>query len=159
MFDDDGTVHSQSLFNRLIDINTCGTFNVVRLGAKHMLNIPVKEQTERGLIISTSRLHSSLRIVISSITGFQGSGKQIAYSTSKAGVIGMTLPIARALGPYGIRFNSIGPGMFYTPMLKGYEEIVEAMIDMVPFPKRLGTADDFVRTVDVNGNDDVTCSI
>lgn len=91
-------------------------------------------------------------IIITSITGYQGSGKQIAYSSSKAAVIGMTLPLARALGPYGIRFNSIAPGMFYTPMLKGYEEIVEAMVDMIPFPKRLGIPDDFVKTVDVHAS-------
>lgn len=98
----------------------------------------IKTEGERGLIITTS-----------SMTGDQGSADQIAYSTSKAAVMGMTLPFARALGKYQIRYNSISPGMFYTPMLRGYEETVEAMVDMIPYPKRLGTPKDFTKAVEV----------
>ena len=83
------------------------------------------------------------------MTGFEGGAAQIAYSTSKAAVIGMTLPFARALGDYGIRYNSIAPGMFYTPMLRGYEEAAEALEEMIPFPRRLGTPEDFTRVVSV----------
>ncbi len=92
------------------------------------------------------------------MTGYEGGAKQIAYSTSKAAVIGMTLPFARALGEYGIRFNSIAPGMFLTPMLEGYEEAVEALEELIPFPKRLGTAKDFTRAVEVSIHLEVTSS-
>lgn len=84
-----------------------------------------------------------------SITGYEGNAKQVAYSASKAAVIGMTLPLARAYGSLGIRVNSIAPGMFYTPMLKGYEEMVLAMEQFIPFPKRLGTPEDYTKVVEV----------
>ena len=138
LIDDQLTVHPLSLFNHLMAINCNGTFNVARLAARNMIDIPAEEQEERGLIIATA-----------SMAGYEGDGHQIAYAASKAGVIGMTLPFARALGPYGIRFNSIAPGLFYTPMLKGYEEVVESLMDFIPFPKRLGVTDDYVRTVEV----------
>lgn len=129
-------VHSLALFDRLMNVNASGTFNLSRLVAQRMLSLEPDASGQRGLIITTS-----------SMTGFEGGAAQIAYSTSKAAVIGMTLPFARALGDYGIRYNSIAPGMFYTPMLRGYEEAAEALEEMIPFPRRLGTPEDFTRVV------------
>ncbi len=121
-------------FKKVLDINLTGTFNVLRLAAAEMTkNEPVTEDGERGIIISTA-----------SIAAFDGQMGQAAYAASKAGVLGMTLPLARDLSSYGIRINTIAPGLFRTPMAAGLPEpVVEKLESMVEFPKRLGVPDEY----------------
>ena len=115
-------------FRKVVEINLVGTLNVVRLAAEKMLaNVP-NADGEKGVVINTA-----------SIAAFEGQIGQAAYSASKAGVVGMTLPIAREFAGYGIRVMTIAPGLFETPMLGGLPEKARAsLIQMVPFPKRLG---------------------
>ncbi len=119
---------SISSFRKVIDINLVGTMIVVaRAAAKMLLNEP-QEDGERGVVINTA-----------SAAAFDGQIGQAAYSSSKAAVVGMTLPIAREFAEYGIRVNTIAPGLFDTPMLAGLkQEVRTALGRMVPFPKRLG---------------------
>ena len=115
-------------FRKVIDINLVGTMIVVaRAAAKMLMNKP-QEDGERGVVINTA-----------SAAAFDGQIGQAAYSASKAAVVGMTLPIAREFAEYGIRINTIAPGLFDTPMLAGLkQEVRNALGRMVPFPKRLG---------------------
>ncbi|MDY6852304.1 MAG: SDR family NAD(P)-dependent oxidoreductase, partial [Thermodesulfobacteriota bacterium] len=120
-------------FNFIIQLNLIGTFNVIRLAAgKMVLNTP-NEDGEKGVIINTS-----------SDAAFEGQIGQAAYSASKAGVVGMTLPIAREFADYGLRMVTIAPGLFMTPLVDTLpEKVVEALAGSVPFPKRLGKASEF----------------
>ena len=120
-------------FARVVQINLVGTINAIRLAAEQMvLNAPNAEG-ERGVIITTA-----------SVAAFDGQIGQAAYSASKAGVSGMTLPIARELARYGIRVVSIAPGIFDTPMLAGLPEAARASLgQQVPFPPRLGRPDEY----------------
>ena len=124
-------------FKKVIDVNLIGTFNTLRLAAEAMAkNEPLTEDGERGVIINTA-----------SVAAFDGQMGQAAYGASKAGVAGMTLPIARDLSSYGIRINTIAPGLFRTPMAEGLpEKIVEKLEGMVEFPKRLGTPKEYAST-------------
>ena len=121
-------------FKFVLGVNLIGTFNTLRLCAEQMAkNDPVNEDGERGVIINTA-----------SVAAFDGQIGQAAYSASKAGVAGMTLPIARDLGRNGIRVCTIAPGIFETPMMLGAPDQVRLpLIDMVQFPKRLGNAPEF----------------
>ncbi len=123
-----------NIFNFVIQVNLIGTFNTLRLCAEQMQkNEPVNEDGERGVIVNTA-----------SVAAFDGQIGQAAYSASKAGVAGMTLPIARDLSRLGIRVCTIAPGIFETPMMAGAPDQVRLpLIDMVQFPKRLGNAEDF----------------
>ena len=123
------------VFNRVVQINLVGTLNVIRLAAARMVeNIP-NEDGEKGVVINTA-----------SAAAFDGQIGQAAYSASKAGVAGMTLPIAREFADYGIRVVTIAPGLFRTPMLESLPEKVQtALGQMVPFPKRLGEPWEFAR--------------
>lgn len=114
-------------FTRIVEVNLIGTFNVIRLAAERMAaNEPV--DGERGVIVNTA-----------SNAAFEGQIGQAAYSASKAGVAGMTLPIARDLASVGIRVNTIAPGIFNTPMLASLPDDVKASLGaQVPFPSRLG---------------------
>ena len=114
-------------FTRIIEINLIGTFNVLRLAAERMLkHDPVGE--ERGVIINTA-----------SVAAFDGQIGQAAYSASKGGVVGMTLPIARDLASMAIRVVTIAPGLFDTPLLAGAPDVVKAALGkQVPHPARLG---------------------
>jgi len=115
-------------FNRVVQINLVGTFNVIRLALAQMVNNPPDAEGERGVIINTA-----------SAAAFDGQVGQPAYSASKAGVVGMTLPLARECAEYGIRVMTIAPGLFDTPMLALLPAPVrEALGRMVPFPRRLG---------------------
>jgi NAD(P)-dependent dehydrogenase (short-subunit alcohol dehydrogenase family) len=115
-------------FNRVIQINLVGTFNVIRLALERMAGNVPNEEGERGVIVNTA-----------SAAAFDGQVGQPAYSASKAGVVGMTLPLARECAEYGIRVMTIAPGLFNTPMLALLPEPVrEALGKMVPFPQRLG---------------------
>lgn len=121
-------------FNKVISINLIGTFNVLRLAANEMKNNePLTDSGERGVIINTA-----------SVAAFDGQMGQAAYGASKAGVAGMTLPISRDLSQYGIRVNTIAPGLFMTPMAAGLnEKVVQKLSESVEFPKRLGRPSEY----------------
>ncbi|AOV07151.1 3-hydroxyacyl-CoA dehydrogenase [Sporosarcina ureilytica] len=125
-------------FKKVIDINLVGTFNVLRLAAEQMAkNEPLTESGERGIIINTA-----------SVAAFDGQMGQAAYGASKAGVAGMTLPIARDLSEHGIRVNTIAPGLFRTPMAEALpDKVVEKLETMVEFPKRLGKPSEYASLV------------
>lgn len=119
--------HDYRIFKKVIEVNLFGTFNVIRLAAEAMAKLePING--ERGVIINTA-----------SIAAFDGQQGQAAYSASKGGVVGMTLPIARDLARNNIRINTIAPGLFKTPILGGLpEEAVKMLERDIEFPKRLG---------------------
>jgi len=119
-------------FTRIININLIGTFNVLRLVAARLVTAqPIGE--ERGVIINTA-----------SVAAFDGQIGQAAYSASKGGVVGMTLPIARDLAQFAIRVNTIAPGLFLTPLLRGLsEEAQRSLGAQVPFPPRLGDPSEY----------------
>ncbi|MFM7293649.1 MAG: 3-hydroxyacyl-CoA dehydrogenase [Burkholderiales bacterium] len=125
--------HSLANFARTININLIGTFNVIRLAAHAMSAQTPDVNGTRGIIINTS-----------SVASFEGQIGQAGYAASKAGVNGMTLPIARELAKFGIRVVTIAPGIFDTPMLQGMSEEVRASLGaQVPFPPRLGTPEEY----------------
>lgn len=120
--------HNLAAFSRIIHVNLIGTFNVIRLAAAAMAQNTANEEHERGVIINTA-----------SVAAFEGQIGQAAYSASKGGVVGMTLPIARDLARYGIRVMTIAPGLFETPLLGGLPEAARTSLgQQVPFPSRLG---------------------
>ncbi|MDQ6657698.1 MAG: SDR family NAD(P)-dependent oxidoreductase [Actinomycetota bacterium] len=129
-------VHDFDLFKTVISVNLVGTFNVLRLAAEAMSHTePVDEAGQRGLIVNTA-----------SVAAFDGQVGQIAYSASKGGVAGMCLPAARDLAQFGIRVMTIAPGIVDTPMLAGVtEEFRNSLAASVPFPARLGTADEYAQ--------------
>ena len=130
--------HRLESFSRAIGINLVGTFNVVHLAAQAMEKNAPNADGERGVIINTA-----------SIAAFDGQIGQAAYSASKAGVVGMTLPIARELARFGIRVMAIAPGLFETPMLAGFPEEARASLGaQVPFPPRLGRPDEYAMLVE-----------
>jgi NAD(P)-dependent dehydrogenase (short-subunit alcohol dehydrogenase family) len=120
-------------FARVVQINLIGTFNAIRLAAEQMAKNAPNSEGERGVIVTTA-----------SVAAFDGQIGQAAYSASKAGVAGMTLPIARELARYGIRIVSIAPGIFDTPMLASLPEPARISLgQQVPFPPRLGRPDEY----------------
>ncbi len=125
--------HALANFARTININLIGSFNVIRLAA-HAMSTQAPDATGgRGVIINTS-----------SVAAFEGQIGQAAYAASKAGVNGMTLPIARELAKFGIRVVTIAPGIFDTPMLAGMSDDVRASLGaQVPFPPRLGKPEEY----------------
>jgi NAD(P)-dependent dehydrogenase (short-subunit alcohol dehydrogenase family) len=124
---------SLETFTRVITINLIGTFNVIRLAAAAMAENSPNEDGERGVIINTA-----------SVAAFDGQIGQAAYSASKGGIVGMTLPIARDLASYGIRVMTIAPGLFDTPLLGGLPEAARISLgQQVPFPSRLGRPDEY----------------
>ena len=125
------------VFTRVIQVNLIGTFNCIRLAAAHMAKNQPNEDGERGVVVNTA-----------SVAAFDGQIGQAAYSASKAGVAGMTLPIARDLASKGIRVVTIAPGPSDTPMLGPMrDDIRESLTSQIPFPKRLGRAEDFAALV------------
>jgi NAD(P)-dependent dehydrogenase (short-subunit alcohol dehydrogenase family) len=121
--------HPLMPFETIVSINLIGTFNVLRFAAAAMIAGEPGEDGERGVCVNTA-----------SIAAFDGQVGQIAYSASKGGVVGMTLPAARDLAQYGIRVNTIAPGLFDTPLLGALpEEARQKLGEGVPFPHRLGT--------------------
>lgn len=128
-------VHSLDMFSKVISINLIGTFNVIRLASEQMINNEQNEKGERGVIINTA-----------SVAAFEGQIGQAAYSASKGGVVGMTLPIARELASYGIRVMTIAPGLFHTPMFDSLPaEARDSLGKMVPFPQRLGYPEEYAQ--------------
>ena len=125
--------HALATFTRVITINLIGTFNMIRLAAETMAKGQPNASGERGVIVNTA-----------SVAAYDGQIGQAAYSASKGGVVGMTLPIARDLSRDGIRVMTIAPGIFETPMLLGMpKEVQDALGKMVPFPSRLGRAPEY----------------
>jgi NAD(P)-dependent dehydrogenase (short-subunit alcohol dehydrogenase family) len=132
-----GAPHSLAGFVRAVNINLIGTFNLLRLAAEAMTQNTPNAGGERGVIVNTA-----------SVAAFDGQIGQAAYSASKAGVAGMTLPIARELARFGIRVMTIAPGIFETPMMSSLAaDVQEALGKMVPFPPRLGRPDEFASLV------------
>jgi NAD(P)-dependent dehydrogenase (short-subunit alcohol dehydrogenase family) len=128
---------SLAFFNRVVQINLIGTFNVIRLAVEQMVKNTPNADGEKGVIVNTA-----------SVAAFDGQIGQPAYSASKAGVVGMTLPIARECAEYGIRVMTIAPGLFNTPMMAILPESArEALGKMVPFPSRLGDPREFAGLV------------
>jgi NAD(P)-dependent dehydrogenase (short-subunit alcohol dehydrogenase family) len=129
--------HSLAAFSRVIQINLIGTFNMIRLAADTMAKGQPNADGERGVIVNTA-----------SVAAFDGQIGQAAYSASKGGVVGMTLPIARDLARNGIRVMTIAPGIFLTPMLHGLpKEVQESLGQQVPFPSRLGQPAEYAALV------------
>ena len=127
--------HALASFARVIGINLIGTFNMIRLAAVAMAK--GQPNPERGVIVNTA-----------SVAAYDGQIGQAAYSASKGGVVGMTLPIARDLSRDGIRVCTIAPGIFETPMLLGMpKDVQDALAKQVPFPPRLGKPSDYAQLV------------
>ena len=125
--------HSLASFSKVIQVNLIGTFNIIRLAAAAMSTNEPDEGEERGVIINTA-----------SVAAFDGQIGQAAYSASKGGIVGMTLPIARELARYGIRVMTIAPGLFDTPLLANLPEAARISLgQQVPFPSRLGRPDEY----------------
>ena len=127
--------HDLDLYAKIIQINLIGSFNVLTLAAEQIATTEPDEQGQRGVILNTA-----------SVAAFEGQVGQVAYSSSKGGIVGMNLPAARDLAQYGIRVNTIAPGIIETPMLAGVEESFrEKLAEGVPFPKRLGRPAEFAQ--------------
>lgn len=125
--------HRLESFKKVLDVNLVGSFNCIRLVSAEMEKNDPQDDGERGVIVNTA-----------SVAAFEGQIGQAAYGASKAGVAGMTLPVARDLMNIGIRVNTIAPGIFWTPMMAGMDQKVQdALAAMVPFPKRLGRPDEY----------------
>lgn len=124
-------------FERTIRVNLIGTFNTLRLAADRMMRLDPAEDGERGVIVNTA-----------SVAAFDGQLGQAAYAASKGGVVALALPAARELARFGIRVNTIAPGVFRTPMMAGLPQAVQDGIAAdIPFPHRLGEPAEFARTV------------
>jgi NAD(P)-dependent dehydrogenase (short-subunit alcohol dehydrogenase family) len=131
--DRDGTPHDLARYEKVIAINLTGTFNCIRLAAAAMARTEPLEHGERGAIVNTA-----------SVAAYDGQIGQAAYSSSKGGIVGMTLPVARDLSSIGVRVNTIAPGIIDTPLLAGLPEPAkESLGRQVLFPKRLGTPEEF----------------
>ena len=129
--------HSLEKFAKVININLVGSFNMIRLAADAMSQLQPNAAGERGVIVNTA-----------SVAAFDGQIGQAAYSASKGGIVGMTLPIARDLSRTGIRVMTIAPGIFETPMLLGMpKDLQDALGKMVPFPSRLGRPSEYAQLV------------
>jgi NAD(P)-dependent dehydrogenase (short-subunit alcohol dehydrogenase family) len=127
--------HNFEAFKRTVTINLIGSFNMIRLAAEAMSKNEPEATQEKGCIINTA-----------SVAAYDGQIGQAAYSASKGGIVGMTLPIARDLSSLGIRVMTIAPGIMYTPMMAGMPtEVQQSLAAAVPFPKRLGTPQDYAK--------------
>ncbi|WP_082232808.1 3-hydroxyacyl-CoA dehydrogenase [Halobacillus massiliensis] len=130
-----GQAHNYENFIKVIQINLIGTFNVIRLAAERLVDLPANEDGERGVIINTA-----------SVAAYEGQIGQAAYSASKGGVVGMTLPIARDLAKSGIRVVTIAPGLIETPLFGGLSEKARTALEsQIPFPSRLGRPSEYAQ--------------
>ncbi|XP_034252377.1 3-hydroxyacyl-CoA dehydrogenase type-2 [Thrips palmi] len=130
--------HTLKDFQRVLEVNTLGTFNVIRLAAVHFQANEPKEDGSRGVFVNTA-----------SIAAFDGQVGQSAYSASKGAITAMTLPIARDLGPIGVRVVTIAPGLFETPLLQGLPApAINNLVQYAAFPERLGKPDEFAHLVE-----------
>ena len=132
VLDKEGKASGLSKYAKVISINLCGVFNVMAKCVEQMAKNSLEED-ERGVVVN-----------VSSGAAFEGQIGQAAYSASKAGVNGMNIPVARELGGLGIRINSIAPGLFATPLIKGLDKKVQdSLVQMVEAPKRMGEPEEF----------------
>ena len=135
--DRDGQPHDLDLYRKVIEVNLIGTFNVARCAAAAMAKNESDEKTERGVIINTA-----------SIAAFDGQMGQVAYASTKGGIVGMTLQMARDLAKEGIRVNTIAPGVMATPlMLAAPQNVQDGIVANIPFPQRLGEPSEFGQLV------------
>ena len=133
LVDRSGAPHDLDAFRFVVNVNLIGTFNVMRLAASAMVGTEPLEDGERGVIVNTA-----------SVAAFEGQIGQIAYSASKGGIVGMTLPAARDLASAGVRVCTIAPGTFDTPLLGALsDEVRESLGRAVPFPSRLGRPQEY----------------
>lgn len=124
-------------FKRVIDVNLIGTFNMMRLGAAAMQGLAPLDDGERGIIVSTA-----------SVAAYEGQIGQAAYAASKGGIVALTLPAAREFARFGVRVNTIAPGLFLTPLMDILPpEIQQSLGASVPFPARLGKPEEYARLV------------
>jgi len=131
-------MHDLNLFEKVLKVNLIGSFNMLRLCADKMQTNEPDHEGEKGVVINTA-----------SVAAYDGQIGQAAYSASKGGIVGMTLPIARELASNGIRVNTIAPGLFATAMLSGMsEEVQQSLIATTVFPKRLGTPLEYAMLVE-----------
>jgi NAD(P)-dependent dehydrogenase (short-subunit alcohol dehydrogenase family) len=129
----DGSPAPLEDFERVVRINLVGTYNVTRLVAARIVALEPLADGERGVIVNTA-----------SVAAFDGQVGQEAYSASKGGIVGMTLPLARDLAQFGVRVCTIAPGLFATPLMKELpEEVQQNLAASIPFPKRLGLPEEF----------------
>lgn len=129
--------HALDLFQKVVSINLIGTFNMIRVASEAMSKNEALQTGERGVLINTA-----------SVAAYDGQIGQAAYAASKAGVVGMTLPVARDLSPLGIRCVTIAPGIFGTPMIFGMPQAVQdSLAASIPFPSRLGRPEDYAKLV------------
>jgi len=129
--------HPLDQFEKVLKVNTVGTFNVIRLAAEQMAKNEPNDGGERGVIVNTA-----------SVAAYEGQIGQAAYSASKGAIVGMTIPIARDLAQYGIRVNTIAPGLFLTPLLlKLPEKVRNELGKTAPFPNRLGDPSEYGQLV------------
>ena len=124
-------------FRKVIEVNLVGSFNLMRLAASNMINLPTLDDNERGIIISTA-----------SVAAFEGQLGQAAYAASKGGIHSLTIVGAREFSRYGVRVNTIAPGLFGTPMLLGMPQgIQDSLAASIPFPSRFGTPEEYAKLV------------
>jgi NAD(P)-dependent dehydrogenase (short-subunit alcohol dehydrogenase family) len=129
--------HTLDAFMRIVNINLGGTFNVIRLASAIMAASQPASSGERGVIVNTA-----------SVSAFEGQIGQAAYSASKGGIVGMTLPVARELARHGIRVVTIAPGIFDTPLMASLPQAArESLADQVPYPPRLGRPSEYAALV------------
>ncbi len=130
-------LHDSNVFQKIINVNLVGTFNVVKLTAEKMLKNKPDKDNFRGVIINTA-----------SIAAFDGQIGQAAYSASKGGIVSLTLPLAREFARYGIRVCTIAPGLFETPMMAGLpQKAYDTLVESTLYPKRLGKPKEFANLV------------
>ena len=131
----DGNAMPLEDFSRIVNVNLIGTFNMIRLAAAEMVAQDALADGERGVIIATA-----------SVAAYDGQIGQAAYAASKGGLTALTLPLARDLAQFGVRVMTIAPGLFMTPLLyKLPEEVQQSLAASIPFPKRLGKAEEFAQ--------------
>jgi NAD(P)-dependent dehydrogenase (short-subunit alcohol dehydrogenase family) len=134
----DNVPHTMDAFRSTIELNTLGTFNVTRLSAARMATNEPDEHGQRGVVVNTA-----------SIAGYEGQTGQVAYSASKAAILGMSLPLARDLAPVGIRVCAIAPGTMGTPLMRSAPEALQdKLVESIVFPKRMGEPDEFALLVE-----------
>ena len=131
----DGTPMPIEDFQRIVNVNLVGTFNVIRLVAAQMLKLDPMDDGERGVIVNTA-----------SVAAYDGQVGQEAYAASKGGIVSLTLPLARDLAQFGVRVCTIAPGLFLTPLLHELpQEVQQSLAASIPFPKRLGKPEEFAQ--------------
>ena len=131
----DGSPAPLEDFERVVRVNLIGTYNITRLAVAEMVALEPLEDGERGVIVNTA-----------SVAAFDGQVGQEAYSASKGGIVGMTLPLARDLAQHGVRVCTIAPGLFLTPLMAELPQAVQdSLAASIPFPKRLGKPEEFAQ--------------